>query len=110
MPDTIVRRAACALNPDRPIRALAKLARRPRSTAKSWASDHRRPPIKTLEALREAIRQRQAILSALIPDLNHAIMSRGKEIKRRTGFCEIDPLTGRDKRNRLGRPKRATPA
>ena len=45
MSDNLIRRAAFALNPNRPIMMLAGLARGRRSTAKSWAIGHRRPSI-----------------------------------------------------------------
>lgn len=100
--DTVIRRASRVLNPDRPTMALAALARCPRSTARSWATGHRRPPITILQALREAIKERQSALLALIPELDHVIMKREHEPKHSTGFCAVNPLTGQDRRNRLG--------
>jgi hypothetical protein len=107
MPDTVIRHAARALNPDRPIMTLAELARRPRATARSWATGHRRPPIWTLKILRDMLKDRQGTLFALIRELDYVISKRECEPQHRTGFCTIDPATGRDKRNRLGRPKRS---
>ena len=70
MSDTVIRAAARALNPDRPIMTLAALARGRRSTAKSWAAGHRRPPIVTLKILRDLLNDRQAALFQLILELN----------------------------------------
>lgn len=111
MSDTVIRRAAAALNPDRPIRALATLGRCPRSTAKSWATFHRRPPVPVLKALREAINARQSVIFAVISDLDLMIMKREYEPRRRTGFNEIKVRDGpgsipRDGRNRHGRPRK----
>ena len=54
MSDTVIRAAARALNPDRPIKMLAGLANGRRSTGKSWATGHRRAPI-----VRPALRARE---------------------------------------------------
>jgi hypothetical protein len=106
MSDTVIRRSARALNPYRPIMTLTELARTPRSTARSWATGHRRPSIAVLEALRDVLKERQSIVSALLLELNDLIQKREREPVHRTGFCTIDQSTGLDKRNRLGRPKR----
>ena len=108
MSDTVIRRAAFSLNPERPIMTLAGLARAPRSTAKSWATGRRRPSIVVLTILRDALQEHQSKLTAVLSELEHVIMKRDWESVRRSGFCSIDPLTGRDKRNRLGRPKKAS--
>jgi hypothetical protein len=105
--DSVIRRAARALNPDRPITALALFTRAPRPTVKSWATGHRRPPIVTLEILRDLLKDRQAALIQLIPELEYVIMLREREPPKPKGFMLIDPLTGQDKRNRRGRPRRA---
>ena len=111
MSDTVIRRAARALNPDRPIRALAALGRCPRSTAKSWATLHRRPPVSVLKVLREAINARQSAIFAVLSDLDLLIMKREYEPKHRTGFNLIRERDGpgsipRDGRNRHGRPRK----
>jgi hypothetical protein len=106
MSDTVIRAAANALNPDRPIMAFAKRTRRRRSTVKSWTTGRRRPPIWTLKILRDMLNERLGTLIALIRELDYAIAKRECEPRRRTGFCTIDPATGQDKRNRRGRPKR----
>jgi len=107
MSDTVIRRAARVLNPDKPIMALAELGRVPRSTAKSWATGRRRPPIWVLTILRDLLTDRQAALSQLIPELEYVIIQREREPMHRTGFNLKDPVTGLDKRNRRGRPRRA---
>src|SRR5215831_2649540 len=100
MAHTWIRDHARVLCPDQPIMFLARLAHRPRSTAKSWATGHRRPPLSVLIALLEVVRDRQ--LFVLEGELDYHIRKRECEPKQRTGFCQIDPLTGRDKRNRRG--------
>jgi hypothetical protein len=119
MSDTVIRRAAFSINPDRPIAILAGLTRGRRSTgkrgrrstAKSWATGHRRPSVVILKILRDLLKDRQAALLALIPELEYAIMQREREPKHRTGFNEIKERDGpgtmpRDGRNRRGRPRR----
>jgi hypothetical protein len=111
MSDTLIRRAARAVNSNRPITTLAGFAHAPRSTAKSWATGHRRPPIFILRILRDILKSRQAAFSQLIPALEYVIMQREREPTRRTGFNEIRERDGpgsvpRDGRNRLGRPKK----
>ena len=92
-----------ALSPDRPIKLLTQLARCPRATARSWVTGHRRPPIYVLKLLRVVIRGEGTGLEL---ELEYEIRKRENEPRHLTGFCQIDPATGRDKRNRLGRPKR----
>lgn len=111
MSATVIRSAARALNPDRPIMMLARLARGRRSTAKSWATGRRRPPIATLKILLDLLKDRRAALYQLIPELEYVIALRDREPPRRTGFNEIRERDGpgsvpRDGRNRLGRPAR----
>jgi hypothetical protein len=106
MTDTLIRRAARALNPDRPIMTLAGFRRSPRSTAKSWATGHRRPPIWLLKVLRAHLNARS--LSTLSDGIEGLIVQRDAEEhkdKPRTGFWIIDPVTRQNKANRLGRPK-----
>jgi hypothetical protein len=123
MANTLIREAARALDHHRPIRLLADLAGRPRPTARSWATGHRRPPLPILKTLLEVLRQRQAertgvapleerqTLSGLAYELDYLIRKRSYEVRRRTGFNEIRQRDGpgsapRDGRNRRGRPKR----
>lgn len=107
MSDTLIRRAAFSLNPERPIMTLAGLTRAPRSTAKSWATGRRRPSVIILEILRDQLKIRQAALFQLVAELDCIITQRERESKRRTGFNIIDPMTGLDRRNRRGRPRRS---
>jgi hypothetical protein len=106
MSDTVIRRAAFALNPDRPVMALAGLARGRRSTAKSWATGHRRPSIATLKIICDLLKERRADLYQLIPELEYLITLREREPPRARGFMIRDPLTGMDTRNRRGRPRK----
>ena len=106
MSDTLIRRAARALSPDRPVMTLAVLGRSPRPTAKSWATGHRRPPIWLLHFLQAHLRTRR--LSPLADEIEALIVQRDREEhkdKPRTGFWIIDPATGQNKANRLGRPR-----
>jgi hypothetical protein len=110
MSDTLIRRAARALNPDRPIMTLAGLAGGRRSTAKSWATGRRRPSGTTLKILRNLLKDRQGDFFQLIPQLEHLIRQREREPPRRTGCNEIRVRDGpgsapRDGRNRFGRPR-----
>jgi hypothetical protein len=114
MSASVIRAAARALNPDKPIRTLAALVRCPRPTAKAWANGHRRPPVVVLKILRDLLKNRQAALFQLIPALENVIMQREREPTRRTGFNEIRERDGpgslpRDGRNRRGRPRKTIP-
>lgn len=119
MSDTVIRAAARALNPDRPIMTLGGLAqgrhsttkRGRRSTAKSWATGHRRPPLVVLKIVRDMLKERRAALFDLITELDRHILQREYEPRRRTGFNEIRERDGpgsppRDGRDRLGRPRK----
>ena len=99
MPHTWIRDLARMLSPDRPIMFLAEVAHRPRSTAKSWATGHRRPPISVLKVLRETVRARG--LFGLEAELDYHIRKREQEPKHRTGFWQIDPITGQNRANRF---------
>jgi hypothetical protein len=103
-----IRWAARELSPVRPIKFLSELARSPRSTAKAWYSGRRRAPISILQRLRNLAADRQ--LSDLAGQLAYYIQLREREPKHASGFMVVDPLTGRDKRNRWGRPKRSSEA
>jgi hypothetical protein len=112
MSDTVIRRAARALNPDRPLRAFADKVHRPRSTVKSWITGRRRPSIVTLKILRAMLNDRQSTLFDLIRELDNVIAKREFQPRHRTGFNEIRERDGpgsvpRDGRNRLGRPRNA---
>jgi hypothetical protein len=61
------------------------------------------PPILFLKLLRDVVQGRRTGLEG---ELDYEIRRREYEPKHRTGFNLIDPLTGFDKRNRLGRQRR----
>jgi hypothetical protein len=84
---------------------LAHLARRPRATVKSWATAHRRAPLYFLKSLRD-LGQSQAQKAGFLGELDREIRRREFEPKHLTGFFQIDPVTGQNKRNRRGRPKK----
>jgi hypothetical protein len=100
---TLIRDVVRALSPDRPIMLLTRLVGCPRPTARSWATGHRRPPISVLKLLRELVQGRRTGLEG---ELDYEIRRREYEPKHRTGFNQIDPLTGFDKRNRKNGPSR----
>jgi hypothetical protein len=89
--ETLIRDVMRMLSPDRPIMQLARLAGRPRPTAKSWAIGHRRPPIYILAMLREVVRDRGS--AGLEPELDYEIRKREYEPKHLTGFNEIREVT-----------------
>ena len=106
MSGTLIRRAARALDPNRPIMTLAGFRRSPRPTAKSWATGHRRPPIWVLQFLHAHLHARR--LPTLADEIEGLIMQRKQEERKdkpRTGFWIVDPATGQNKANRLGRPR-----
>jgi hypothetical protein len=109
MAQTFIRGLARTLSPDRPIVFLAQLANCRRATAKSWATGHRRPPLVILQRLRDVVRDRVIDRTWLL-ELDYIIRKRKDEPKHRTGFWIIDPATGQNRANRLGRPKRNRPA
>jgi hypothetical protein len=104
MTDTLIRRAARALNPDRPIMTLAGFRRSPRPTAKSWATGHRRPPIWLLQFLQAHLRARRLPLADEVEGLI-AHREWERKHKPRTGFWIVDPVTRQNKANRSGRPR-----
>lgn len=106
---TLIRDIMCMLSPDRPIMQLARLAGRPRPTAKSWATGHRRPPIYILSKLHIVLRDRGWIAEER--ELEYEIRKREIEPRHRGGFNTIRERDGpgsvpRDGRNRRGRPKK----
>jgi hypothetical protein len=96
--------AARKLNPDNPIKLIVQLAHCPRPTAKAWYTGHRRPPVWFLWRLHDVVRDRK--LWGLAGQLAYYISQREREPKHAKGFMLINPLTGIDKRNRCGRPKK----
>jgi hypothetical protein len=108
MIDFLIRASAIALNPTAPTAGLAKLAGRPKSTARSWCREDRRPPIAVLQALHAAMVRRHGELARLIVALERLIYEREREPKRRRGFFRIDPTTGQNRANRKGRPRKQT--
>src|ERR1051326_142499 len=100
-----IRWAARELSPDRPIKFLVGLAQCPRATAKAWYSGHRRAPIWLFQRLRDVAQNRQ--LRDLAGQLNDHIQQREREPPHARGFMILDPLSGMDRRNRLGRPRKS---
>jgi hypothetical protein len=94
MPETIGRASARALDLGRPIKVLA--GRSSRSTAKSWATGRRRPPIVRLKILRDLLKDRQAAISGLIYQLDYDITQREREPKLRRGLTKFANATGRE--------------
>jgi hypothetical protein len=106
--ETTIGRAAMALNALAPNRTIVELVRRPRGTVRAWLAGRRRPPLPVLEQIQETLRERARVMWNLADqDLSYEIWRRRREPPRPpSGFCAVDPATGLDKRNRLGRPKR----
>jgi len=108
--ETIIRRAARLLSAEAPNAALARVAGCPKSTARAWISGRRRPPINLYGRLEEELRERIRTHFAIVAEMKHVVWLRQREPPPPLrGFFAIDPLTGRDGRNRLGRPKRTKP-
>ena len=84
---------------------LGRMAGVPKSTARSWRR-HRRPPMAVLRLLRAELQRRGAACFSTLRELEILIAKREGEPPRRRGFFVIDPATGQNKQNRLGRPKR----
>jgi len=73
---TVIRQAAKLLSPTSMSRFLADLARCSRSTARSWLSGHRQPPIYVLERLKEELAKRAREMLSLSGSgggIDHAI-------------------------------------
>ena len=106
--ETLIGRAAIALNAHAPNRAIADVVRRPRGTVRAWLTGRRRPPLPVLEQIQEALCERARTLWALANDeLSVELWRRRREPKRPpSGFLVIDSKTGMDRRNRRGRPRR----
>jgi hypothetical protein len=100
-----IREIARQIAPDRPVMFLAEFCRRPRVTAKSWYTGHRRAPLSVLERLRDEAESRE--LSGLVQQFEYLIRRHSYDPQRRTGFWIIDPVTGQNRANRRGRPKSA---
>jgi hypothetical protein len=98
-----IREIARTISADRPVMFLADLARRPRATAKSWYTGHRRAPLSVLGRLRNEAESRKYY--DLVQQFEYLIRRRSYEPPRRTGFWIIDPVTGQNSANRRGRPR-----
>src|SRR5215831_15381138 len=105
---TIVDIAVGLLFPAAPNSLLSRMARVPKSTARSWRR-HRRPPMAALKLLRTELQRRGAECFSTLRELEILIAKREGEPPRRRGFFVVDPATGQNKQNRLGRPKRIPP-
>jgi hypothetical protein len=102
---TIVDMAVGLLFPAVPNSLLGRAARVPKSTARSWRR-HRRPPMSVLKLLRAELQRRGAECFSTLRELEILIAKREGEPPRRRGFFVIDPFTGQNRQNRLGRPRR----
>jgi peroxiredoxin len=100
-----VRWAAREISPKQPKKFLADLAHCPPPTAKSWDSGHRRAPIWFLQRLHDQAQDRR--LGDVAGQLAWHIQQREREVRHPRGFEVRDPVTGMDKRNRRGRPRKS---
>jgi hypothetical protein len=107
MSHILIREIARAASPNRPVMFLAELTKRPRATAKSWLTGHRRPSITVLRMLLHVAECRK--LYELVQEFERLIRKRTYQPRSRTGFWIIDPVTGQNKANRLGRPRNVWP-
>jgi hypothetical protein len=96
-------RAALLLWPDAPSVRLAGIAGRPKSTARSWRSARRRAPDRVLSLIRAELQARGSEIFSLLREFDIEIARRPGEPPRRRGFFTVDPLTGQNRQNRIGR-------
>jgi hypothetical protein len=96
-------RAASLLWPDTPNSRLAAIAGRPKSTARSWRSARRRAPAQVLSMIRTELQSRGSAIFSLLREVDIELARREGEPPRRRGFFTVDPLTGQNRHNRIGR-------
>jgi len=100
-------RAASLLWPDAPSARLARLADRPKSTARNWRRNRRRAPLDVYRRVRQELQARGAAIFSLMREFDREIPRREGDPPRRRGFFVVDPRTGQNRVNRRGRPRRA---
>lgn len=76
-----------------------------KSTVRSWRRARRRPPLDVLKLLSIELQRRGAECFSVQRELDILIAKRMGEPPRRRGFFVVDPTTGQNRANRLGRPK-----
>jgi len=99
-------RAVRALFSGAPSALLAAEMSVPKATARSWRR-HRRAPMPVYRRIHRLLQERAAECYDLWRLLGIEIAKREGEPPRRRGFFVIDPLTGQNRQNRRGRPRRA---
>jgi hypothetical protein len=90
MAQTPLRLIAFLLDPSAPNRAVSRLIRVPKSTARSWLRGTRHPPLPVLESIREAAQARARELNALANnggEIDALIWQRRMEPKRAPRGC-----------------------
>ena len=89
-----VKAAAYLLSPTSPAAYIADLTGRPKNTARSWMSGHRRPPVEVLKAIRQALQARGAEIGSLWSDYNDRLIPRREyePVKQRGFFVAAQPL------------------
>jgi hypothetical protein len=92
--DALVARAAELLFTAAPSSLLSRAAGVAKATARSWRRGHRRAPLPVLRLLHTELQRRGAECFSVLRELDYL------------GFFTMDPLTGQNRQNRLGRPKR----
>jgi hypothetical protein len=101
-----VKRATALLFKAAPNALLGRLARVPKSTAISWRRARRRPPVPILRLLSNALQQHGAECFSVQRELDILIGKRMGEPPLHAGFFVVNPVTGQNRQNRAGRPKR----
>jgi hypothetical protein len=99
-------RAALLLWPDTPNARLAGITGRPRSTVRNWRNARRRAPAHVLSLIRTELQTRGSEIFSLLRELDIELARREGEPPRRRGFFVVDPLTGQNRQNRIGRPRK----
>ena len=104
-----VTRAADLLFTAAPNSLLSRATGAAKSTVRSWRRAHRRPPLHVLRLLSTELQRRGAECFSVQRELDILVAKRMGEGPRRRGFFVVDPLTGQNRQNRLGRPRRGAP-
>ena len=101
----LINGVAKALFTGAPSALLARTCGVPKATARSWRR-RGRAPLSVLRQLHYLLQARVAEINDFWRQLGIEIARREGEPPRRRGFFVVDPLTGQNRQNRRGRPRR----